>query len=166
MLELKIYKTGNHKKPIKNIVVLGLLFIGIYIIKQEINVAIILVPLLLFILFTAITDRGRKPIGQIQFDINQINIISNNKSIQLKLSEIETIEMFYSGYKGKRVHGDFIPSFNKFSGTDNYIQIKRNQEEYKYNILFENINQENEFVEMLERWKFFGFDTSKITMNR
>lgn len=166
MLDLELYKTEKSKNLIKYSVILGIVFIGIYILYPEINKITFAILIIVFILYLAFTEKKRQSIGKLCLDYHKINIVTDIKDIQLQLSEIENIEIVYSGYKGKKVNGDFIPRYNKFSGIDNYIKIMIDNKKYEYNILFEDITQENEIIGLVEKWAEYGYDISKIRINR
>ena len=132
----------------------------------EASGSIFLIAIIAFVVYTIIIRQKKQAIGSIHFDTNHIKIHINQQVIPLKLSEIESLEIVYSGYKGKRIAGGFVPNFNKFSGTDNYIKIIRHNKKFEYNILFENKMQQNEFMALVKAWDRNGYDVSGIRINR
>lgn len=78
---------------------------------------------------------------------------------------MENLELVYSGYKGKRVFGDFIPNYNSFSGTDKYIKILINQKKYEYQFLVEDNSQEEEILDLVKDWGRWGYDITHISVN-
>lgn len=166
MFELKLFKIGSNTNFIKNAVIFGILLIGIYFVYPEASGSIFVIAIIAFVVYTFISEQKKQAVGKIHFDTNHISIHLDQQVIPLKLSEMESLEIVYSGYKGKRVAGDFVPNFNKFSGTDNYIKIIIHNEEYEYNILFENKIQQNEFIALVEGWNRDGYDVSGVRINR
>lgn len=166
MLELKLYKIESNSDFIKNSLIFGILLIGIYFVYPEASGSIFLIAIIAFIAYTFMSGQKKQAVGKIHFDTNHISIHMDQQVIPIKLSEMESLEIVYSGYKGKKVAGDFVPNFNKFSGTDNYIKIIMSNHIYEYKILFENKIQQNEFIALVEEWDGFGYDVSGVRINR
>lgn len=166
MLQLKLFKIRNNTDFIRNTVLFGILLLGIYLLFPKANDSIFVIAIIAFVLYSLITEKNKKAAGLIQLDIHHINILTDQQTITLRLAEMNSLELMYSGYKGKRIFGDFVPNFNKFSGTDNYIKITMDHHSYEYQLLFENETQQNNFMALVESWDKNGYDVSGIRINR
>lgn len=166
MLELNLYKEVNNNTFVKQLAILGVLFISSYFIFPSVDIVVYFVITLIFIFYSVIIEKENPAIGTVQLDEHSINFITKENEINLNLRKNALPEIKYSGYKGKKVTGDFVPKFNKFSGLDNYINFDINNENYEFKFYVENKEQENKLIELVNQWKSFGYDISEVMINQ
>ena len=166
MIEFPIYKSEINKPRTFQIVILGISFLLMYFLFPTIQSIIVLITIITFVLFLMLTEKRKRPTGKIYLNNHQIKVITEENEFQIDLSNIDRLELIYSGYKGKRIIGDFIPKFNTFSGIDNYIKINMDKFEFKYKFFVENEIQENGIIELIRNWEIHGYDISNIKINK
>lgn len=165
-MKLKLYNPEKSKAIATQIAIIVGFFIVLYFLypstDKSISVAAIFILLAYFIFF----DKIQPTIGNVFMNSHEIKIQLNENEIQLELSKLDKFELIYSGYKGKKVKGDLIPNYNKFSGLDNYLNIEKDGEIYNYKFQVENEIQEKELIELINIWENLGYDISKIRINK
>lgn len=166
MIKLKLYKQDDNRSVILQIIVGVLGLLGIYLIFPNLDKSALIILFFLILGFVMITEKPHKTIGILLLGINEIKLETIDINVKLNLSEIEKFELFYSGYMGKKVVGDFVPRFNMFSGIDNYIKIDIPNKKLHYKFLVEDKAEENQIFNIIEQWEMSGYDMSKITINK
>ncbi len=166
MIKLKLYKQNDNRSVILQIIVGVLGLLGIYLLFPNLDKSVLIILFFLILGYVMITEKPNKTIGLLFLGINEIKLETIDINIELNLYEIEKFELFYSGYKGKKVVGDFVPRFNVFSGIDNYIKIDILNKKRYYKFLVDDQAQENQIFNIIEQWELSGYDMSKISINK
>jgi hypothetical protein len=165
MIEISIFEKASKKKLIIYIGIGIITLLTLYLIFPKYGPLSFFLPLLIFLFIITITERQEKPGGTIYLTERQIFIKTNHIDIKSELFSIRKLKLKYSGFKGKRLPGDFMPRFNQFSGNDNYISIDLGSEVYEYRFLVEDELKEKQIVELISYWEKIGFDVSNISIN-
>jgi hypothetical protein len=165
MIELSIYEKVSKKSLIIYIGIGILITLALYLLFPKYSPLFFILPVLIFLFIISITEPKAKPAGTIYLTERQILIKTNHTDIKSELSGISKLKLKYSGFKGKRLPGDFFPRFNQFSGNDNYISIDLGTEVYEYRFLVENEIKEKQIIELISDWEKIGFDVSNISLN-
>lgn len=118
---------------------------------------------MLFLFYLSITEKSRQAIGTILLDYNKIILKKGNEELEINLSDGWKVELSYSGYRSKRMPGDFIPRYNSYSGMDNYLRLEKENQRIEHRILVSNENQENLLLELVSFWETKKY---KIVFNR
>jgi hypothetical protein len=165
MIEISIYEKASKKNLIIYIGIGILTLLTLYLIFPKYGPLSFFLPVLIFLFIITITERQEKPVGTIYLTERQIFIKTNHIDIKSELFNIRKLKLKYSGFKGKRLPGDFMPRFNQFSGNDNFISIDLGSELYEYRFLVEDEIKEKQIVELISDWEKIGFDVSNISIN-
>lgn len=166
MIEFPIYNTGSKNHITPYIIILGSAIIILHLLFPTMDRSVFLILFLILIFYFALKKDKKESIGKIYLDNYQIKVETETNNFQVELRDIDKLELVYSGYHGKRLRGDFIGPYHRFSGIDNYIQIENNSSEFKYRFLVENSNEEYDLMELVKNWKTLGYDMSNIKINR
>ncbi len=166
MIKLKLYKQDDNRLVILQIIVGVLGLLGIYFIFPNLENSVLIVLFFLILGYVMITEKSNKAIGILFLGINEIKLETIDINIQLNLSNIDKIELFYSGYKGKKVAGDFVPRFNVFSGIDNFIAIDVLNKRLQYKFFVEDKAEEDQIFNIIQQWEKSGYDMSNISINK
>ena len=165
MIEISIYEKTSKKNLIIYIGIGILTLLTLYLIFPKYGPLSFFLPVLIFLFIITITERQEKPSGTIYLTERQIFIKTNHIDIKSELFSISKLKLKYSGFKGKRLPGDFMARFNQFSGNDNFISIDLGSEVYEYRFLVEDEIKEKQIVELISDWEKIGFDVSNISIN-
>ena len=165
MIELSIYEKAGKKNLIIYVGIGILAIIALYLLFPTYNPLFFILPIIIFLIIFTITELKEKPVGTIYLSELQLFIKTGNIDIKSDLNKISKLKLKYSGFKGKRLPGDFFPRFNQFSGNDNYISIVLGTEVFEYRFLVEDESKENQLIELIRAWEGLGFDVSDISLN-
>lgn len=165
MVELTIYEKAGKKSPLIYIGIGILTILALYLLFPAYSPLFFILAISIFLIIISITEPRAKPDGTIYLTERQILIKTKHIDIKSELSRISRLKLKYSGFKGKRLPGDFIPRFNQFSGIDNYISIDLGNEVYEYRFLVEDEIKEKQIVELISDWEKTGFDVSDVSLN-
>lgn len=166
MIEFPLYNAGSNKPQTYQIAILIISVLSIYFLLPINKINITLIIILGFVIYIVFIDKRKKVKGKLFLTDHQIKVITEVDDIEINLSDIERLELIYSGYKGKRIRGDLIPRFNTFSGTDNYVTIVDDKHEYNYKFFVANALEENNLIELVQNWDRNGYNTSNIKINK
>ena len=165
MIELSLFEKTSKTSLIIYIGIGILAILALYLLFPTYGPHFFIIPVLIFLIIISITEQKAKPAGTIYLTERQIYIKTNHTDIKSELSGISKLKLKYSGFKGKRLPGDFMPRFNQFSGSDNYIRIDLGTEVYEYRFLVEDEIKEKQIIELISDWEKIGFDVSNISLN-
>jgi len=118
---------------------------------------IVFLVVAVFIILTSLTEKKQEAVGVAKFHDNFIRIETINDAIDFDLGKDVCVKINYSGYMNKRMIGDFIPNYNHYSGTDNYLVIIENKS-YVYSFLVEDEQQEAGLLNLVGYWKSQNFN--------
>lgn len=166
MIEFPLYYSSSNKPQTYQIAILIVSGLLMYFLLPINKLTIVLIIILGFVLYIMFVDKKKKPTGKLFLTDHHIKVIPEVNEFQIDLSDIEILELIYSGYKGKRIRGDLIPRFNTFSGIDNYITIANNKHEFKYIFFVTNALEESHLMELVQNWEKHGYNTSNIKINK
>lgn len=165
VIEISIFEKSS-RKSLRIYLGIGILaIVALYLIFPKYGPFSLFLPIIVFLIILTITESKEKPVGTICLTERQIVIMTIHEDIILELFDIRKLKLNYSGYKGKRLPGDFMPRFNQFSGIDNFIGIDKGSELYEYRFLVEDEMKERQLVELISDWEKIGFDVSHISIN-
>jgi hypothetical protein len=165
MIELSIFEKAGKKSRLIYFGIGSLIILGLYLLFPGYNPLFFILPILLLLIIVSVTEQNAIPAGTIYLAERQIFIKTNSTDIKSDLSKINQLELKYSGFKGKRLPGDFMPRFNQFSGNDNFIRIDLGTAVYEYRFLVEDEIKEQQIIELISDWEKLGFDVSNISLN-
>lgn len=165
MIELSIYKKTTKKKLIMYIGIGILTMLALYFLFPTYGPISFFLTLIIFIFIISSTEQDENYIGVIYLTDKQIIIRTNHSNIKAEIFGIRKLKFTYSGYKGKRLSGDFFPRYNQFSGIDNFISIDLGKKVYEYRFLVEDEIKEKQLIELISDWEKAGFDVSNISLN-
>jgi len=166
MIEFPLYNPSSNKPQTYKIAILIISLLLVYFLLPINKLTIVLVLILGFVLYIIFVDKKKKLSGKLFLTDHQIKVHTEVNEFKIDLSDIESIELIYSGYKGKRIRGDLIPRFNTFSGIDNYITIVNDKHEFKYKFFVANALEESYLIELVQNWEKNGYNTSNIKINK
>jgi hypothetical protein len=165
MIELSIYEKAGKISPIIYIGIGILIILALYLLFPTYSPLLFILPIIIFMVIITMTEPVAKPVGTMYLTERQILIKTNGTDIKSELFRISKLMLKYSGYKGKRLPGDFMPRFNQFTGNDNYIRIDLGTEVYEYRFLVEDEIKEKQIIELISDWEKIGLDVSNISLN-
>lgn len=165
MIEFPLYKISKNGLHAYQILIVGISVIVMFFLFPTLQSIVVLLLIVGVAFFIILTEKKKKPAGKIYLTSHQIKVVTDTNEFQIDLSNIDRLEIIYSGYNGKRVTGDFIPRFNKFSGIDNYIIIEKDNHKFNYKFYVDNELQENDIIELIRNWEKYGYDISNINLN-
>lgn len=119
-------------------------------------ITIIIVLIILSILILAFTDK-EKSIGEIVLHENYIIIITEDQKEEINLEKTMNLHILYIGHKGKLHTSDFVPKYNQYSDTDNYISFKYNEKDYSYKLFVESKEVEDDLNYFIKTWEERGY---------
>lgn len=164
MIEFSINNSGKVKLNTLHYFIIGISFILIIYFYPTFQSILVLAVIFGYGLYLTSREK-KKSVGKIYLTDQKIKIITDASEFQSDLAHLNRLEIIYSGYKGKRITGDFIPRYNVFSGTDNYIKISKDNVTIEYKFEVDSKIQENDLLEMVRQWKELGYNTSNIRLN-
>lgn len=166
MIKFQLYKPEKNKLLTIQIVILGIAFVIIYFLFPSMDLSVIAAAFFIFIAYLAFTEKKQLPTGNVLMDSHHIEIKTLKNEIQIELSKINKLDLIYSGFHGKKVTGDIIPKYNRFSGLDNYLKIEKDDQIFEYKFQVEDESQENELIDLIMTWENLGYDISNIKINK
>ena len=162
MLELPIYSEQKKYSLTAPIIVLAGFLIASHFLIHDFSYGLSTFAVMGFFLFLFLTKNKLKNTGKIYLNSSQIMVESEKHNFTVDIATLESLEITYSGYSGKRMQGDIIGPFNSFSGYDNFLGLTKNNQNFKCQFLIADEMVENNLFELIEIWKNRGFDISKI----
>ncbi|MDX8339658.1 hypothetical protein SLH46_10720 [Draconibacterium sp. IB214405] len=162
MLELPIYSEQRKYSLFMPIIVLAGFLIVSHILIPEYSYGLIAFAVMALFLFLFFTKNKLKNTGKIYLNTTQINVESEQQNFTVDIATLDSLEITYSGYNGKRMQGDIIGPFNSFSGYDNYLVLTKDRQNFKCQFLIADEKEENNLYKLIAKWKNCGFDVSKI----
>ena len=165
MIEFPIYRFNNTNSIVREILFAGSIVAILYILFPQIDIRLLLIPLVAFIFYKVAKHDKNEPIGKIHLTNHQIQVTSETDNFRVDISLLNKLELIYSGFRGQRLKGDIIGPYNKFSGIDNYLILIKNGSEFKCRFLVKNQEEENILIEVIQNWEVFGYDTTNIKIN-
>ena len=165
MIKLLIFEKAGRKSQLIYLGIGILIVLGLYLLFPAYNPLYFILPIIFFLVIISVTETKANPVGTIYLTERQIFLKTNQTDIKSELSGICNLKLKYSGYKGKRLPGDYLPRFNQFSGNDNYISIDLGSEVYEYRFLVEDEIKEKQIIDLISEWEKIGFDVSNISLN-
>lgn len=162
MLELPIYSEQKKYSLTAPIIVLAGFLLASHFLLPDFSYGLSAIAVMGFFLFLFLTKNKLRIAGKIYLNPTQIMVESEQQNFTVDIAALESLEITYSGYYGKRLQGDIIGPFNSFSGYDNFLVLTKNQQIFKCQFLIADEVVENNLFELIEIWKNRGFDISKI----
>ena len=166
MIEFQLYSPEKNNNLKIQIVIFGIAMIILYFLFPSTDISIFAAAFFIFIAYLAFTEKKQPSIGNMILDSHQLQIKTKENQIKIDLSNYKKLELIYSGFQGKKLSGDIIPKYNKFSGLDNYLKIEKDNQVYEYKFQVTNESQERELIELVMNWENFGYDISDIKINK
>ena len=166
MIEFPLYKINRKKSLIVYVLIVGSLAVALYFLFPKIDFGIFLALLIVFVFYSASKTDNNELIGKIYLTNHQIKVKTESDDFQVNISDLDKLEMTYSGYHGQRLRGDVIGPFNTFSGIDNYLAIVKDKSEFRCRFLVENSKEERELIGLVKNWESSGYDIGNIRMNQ
>nr|WP_319509424.1 hypothetical protein [uncultured Draconibacterium sp.] len=162
MLELPILSEQKKYSLTAPIIVLAGFIVASRFLIPDYSYGLSAFAIMGFFLFLVLTKNKLKNTGKIYLNKTQIMVESEQQNFTVDIATLDSLDITYSGYNGKRMQGDIIGPFNSFSGYDNFLVLTRNQQNFKCQFLVADEVAENNLFELIEIWKNRGFDISKI----
>lgn len=162
MLELPIYSEQKKYSLTAPIIGLVVFLIASRFLIPDFSYGLSAFAVMGFLLFLFLTKNKFKNAGKVYLNTTQIKVESEQRNFTVDIGTLDSLEITYSGYYGKRMQGDIIGPFNSFSGYDNFLILTKNQQNFKCQFLIADEVAENNLFELIENWKNRGFDISKI----
>ncbi len=151
---------------INRIVIISGVLILLYLLFPEMDRTIFMVLVMIFLLYLFLEKENFKPVGKIYFDNRSISVVSNEHDFKIDLSNLDSLELVYSGYCGQRIVGNNIGTPHTFSGYDNYLYITRNNDKFECRFMVEDCIGEKSLLGLVKNWEELGYDVSNIRINR
>ena len=165
MIEFNIYKPERIDSLISFIVISVIVIIILTFLLPSIDYGIAIFLVLLIIIYLNYSERKKRPIGKIYLDNKRLIVFTQEDEKEFHIPQLDKLELTYCGYQGKKVFGDIIPMYNRFSGIDNSIHFEKNNREYKYQFFVEDKSHEKELLNLISLWENQGYDVSNIKIN-
>ena len=162
MLELPILSEQKKYSLTASIIVLASFIVASRFLIPDYSYGLSAFAIMGFFLFLVLTKNKLKNTGKIYLNKTQIMVESEQQNFTVDIATLDSLEITYSGYYGKRMLGDLIGPYNSFSGYDNFLVLTKDQQNFKCQFVIADEVTENNLFELIEIWKNRGFDISKI----
>lgn len=150
-------------KKIKIVMILSLLLLIIcapilnhyydYTLKYQIPIITLMLIFIISAIMYNLSDKSKKT-GSIKLNKNEIELISKENNIKIKLSEIASIEFHYEGYEGET--NAYYRAMLAREGNNNKITFIHNNDSYVFQVMLSNVTQRTLLKRILKHYDNIG----------
>lgn len=157
MLRLRLYKIPDTRKRNVFYLLSGIILILFYYLIPEARIWLGISAIIIYVIIPSIAFKSLEEAGMLELNIRDIAISERNHEFRFMMEEITSLEIYYSGYFGKRLSGDWMPNYNIFTGVDNKIFVRTSTAVHEYYFGVESQECEQELMDIIEKYILYGY---------